>query len=222
MTTEEETVDILVFHKTSGYRHDSIMRGIQTIEELAATHGMTVADSDDASWLSGPDLSDVVVFLNTTGDVLDSGQQDSFEEYMASGGGFVGIHAATDTEYDWPWYGELVGTYFADHPAPQRATVENSKPGLDDLTDGLPDSFELRDEWYNFRSMPGPDITVLAFVDESSYEGGTMGARHPIAWAHEYEGGKAVYLGFGHTTEAFDHEAVRTLLINGIEWAASS
>jgi type 1 glutamine amidotransferase len=219
---EVSPFSVLLFHKTAEFRHDSIEAGIQAISEQGADEGYDVTATDDASVFTADELQpyDVIVFLNTTGDVLDEGQQRAMEEFIQRGKGFVGVHSAADTEYDWEWYGGLVGAYFNSHPEPQSAAVEvtSSHP----VVDGLPGRFERFDEWYNFRTQPGPEMTVLATVDESSYEGGEMGQSHPIVWAGEYDGGRAVYIGFGHTSESFGEQLVRTLLGNAIRWAAGS
>ncbi|MDY7085309.1 MAG: ThuA domain-containing protein, partial [Actinomycetota bacterium] len=117
--------DVLVFSKTAGFRHDAIPAGIQLIRDLGAANSFTVTATEDSGQFTATNLArfSAVVFLNTTGDVLNPAQQSAFENYIRSGGGFVGVHAASDTEYDWPFYGELVGAYFASHPAIQAATV---------------------------------------------------------------------------------------------------
>src|SRR5690606_32243636 len=112
----------------------------------------------------------------------DEEQKAAFERFIQNGGGFVGIHSATDTEYGWAWYGELVGAYFADHPAISTATLileDSTHPSAKTL----PETWEHRDEWYNFHSNPRENVNVILSVDESTYEGGTMGGDHPISWA---------------------------------------
>jgi len=212
---------VLVFHETAGFAHDSIMAGVAAITELGNEGGFTVTASDDSSLFTAPGLAeyDVIVFLNTTGDVLDPGEEQAMEGFIGSGKGFVGVHAATDTEYDWEWYGGLVGAYFAGHPEQQTATVR-STGSRHPAGEGLPESFQRFDEWYNFTAPPGPEVVVLATLDETSYEGGTMGAEHPIVWAQEYEGGRSFYTGMGHTVESYSEPLFRTHLANGVTWAA--
>jgi cytochrome c len=212
---------VLVFHRTAGFAHDSIPAGITALTELGAEHAFAVVATEDPGVFTDTGLArfEVIVFLNTTGDVLDESGQRAMEKFVGGGGGFVGIHAAADTEYDWPWYGGLVGAYFARHPDPQLATVEvvvTDHP----VTEGLPARFERVEEWYDFRGVPGPGVTILAVVDEATYEGGGMGNPHPIMWAHEYAGGRSVYTGFGHASEAFAEPLVRRVLVNAIRWAA--
>ena len=220
-TTVPEEIDVLVFSATVGFRHESIPAGVRALTELGEEHGFAVTATEDASVFTDQGLSDeeVVVFLNTTGDVFDASQQAAMERFVQSGKGFVGIHSATDTEYDWPWYGELVGTWFDRHPRPQDAALEVVAPEHPTM-DGIPDSFQRFDEWYDFRSRPDPDVDVLVALEESTYEGGGMGADHPITWAHEYDGGRSFYTGFGHTAETFSEDLVRTLLANAVLWAA--
>jgi type 1 glutamine amidotransferase len=157
------------------------------------------------------------VFLSATQDVLSDAQQTAFEQYIRSGKGFVGIHAATDTEYDWPWYNRLVGAYFNGHPATQPAAIRVSAPRHAAIRH-LPAAWLRTDEWYNFRSV-NPDIRVLATLDESIYTGGTNGANHPIAWYHAFEGGRAFYTAGGHTAESYAEPLFVQHLLGGIQYA---
>ncbi|WP_435821093.1 ThuA domain-containing protein [Micromonospora musae] len=212
---------VLVFSKTAGFRHSAIPHGITAIQQLGAANGFTVTATEDAGAFSTANLAQyqAVVFLNTTGDVLDSGQQNAFEAYLAAGGGFVGVHAAADTEYDWPWYGGLVGAYFASHPATQQATIrveDRANPS----TAHLPSTWTRTDEWYNYRTNPRSDMKVLASLDESSYSGGSMGGDHPIIWCHEYGGGRAWYTGLGHTEQSYTDGNFTQMLLGGIRIAA--
>jgi len=211
----------LVFSKTGGYRHDSIDEGIAAITALGAAHEFRVDATEDAAVFADARLAryQVVIFLNTTGDVLDGGQQAAFERFIRGGGGFVGVHSATDTEYDWSWYHKLVGAYFENHPAIQPATIDVvDRQHLS--TRGLPPKWERTDEWYNFRGALGPDVTVLATLDETSYSGGTMGASHPISWYHTYDGGRAWYTALGHTAASYAEPLFLEHLLGGIRWAA--
>ncbi|MBA0052223.1 DUF1080 domain-containing protein [Streptomyces sp. AJS327] len=218
-----EDRNLLVFSKTAGYRHDSIPDGIAALEELGAEHGFTVDSTEDAGAFTPENLAgyDAVVFLSTTGDVLDDTQQAAFEGYVSDGGGFVGVHAAADTEYDWPWYGELVGAYFAAHPAvqPATATVEDH---AHPATAHLGPLWRRTDEWYDYRSSVRDRARVLASLDEDSYTGGTMGEDHPIAWCQEYAGGRSFYTGGGHTGESFAEEDFRTHLLGGVRYASGA
>ena len=160
-----------------------------------------------------------VVFLLTTGDVLDDEQQVVFQRYIEHGGGFVGVHSASDTEYGWPWYGELVGAFFKNHPKIQRATVFVRDQTLA-ATAALPARWVRTDEWYNFRTDPTPHVHVLLIVDEATYTGGTMGAAHPIAWCHDFDGGRAWYTAMGHASSAYSEPLFLSHLLRGILYAS--
>ena len=216
---EKPTPRILVFYKTSGFYHESIPAGIRAIQQLGANHGFVVDTTKQANKFQADTLRRyrAVVFLSTTQDVLNPAQQTAFEQYIRSGKGFVGVHAATDTEYDWPWYGRLVGAYFNGHPAIQQATIRVGN-NTHAATRHLPNAWTRTDEWYNFRDL-NPAITVLATLDESTYSGGTNGAHHPIAWYHAYDGGRAFYTAGGHTTESYSEPLFVQHLLGGIQYA---
>jgi len=213
--------DALLFSKTEGFRHASIADGIAAVQAMAAEHGFSVATTEDAGAFTDANLAgyDVVLFLNTTGDVLNAEQQAAFERFIQAGGGFAGVHAAADTEYDWPWYGGLVGAYFASHPAIQSGTLLVADPAHPS-TAMLPKRWTRTDEWYNFRSNPRSTVHVLATLDEATYDGGAMGYDHPIAWCHDYEGGRAWYTAGGHTAESYADPLYREHLLRGLVYAA--
>ncbi len=213
--------EVLVFSKTAGFRHPSISDGIALIQELGDQNEFGVLTSEDSSDFSEANLSqyEAVVFLNTSGDILNSTQEAAFEQFIRNGGGFVGVHAASDTEYDWLFYDQLLGTHFCCHPAIQPATVciENS---THISTRDLPLKWRRTDEWYNFQANPRGDVEVLLTLDESSYEGGTMGEDHPISWFQEFQGGRAWYTGMGHTRATYTEPEFVSHLLGGILYAA--
>jgi type 1 glutamine amidotransferase len=213
--------DVLVFSKTAGFRHDSIPAGIQAIQQLGAANGFTVTATEDAAVFTTASLAnyEAVVFLSTTGDVLNAAQQTAFESYIRGGGGFAGVHAAADTEYDWPFYGELVGAWFDSHPAIQPATVK-IEDRANAATAHLAPTWNRTDEWYNYRTNPRSTAHVLATLDESSYSGGTMSGDHPTAWCKTLSGGRSFYTGGGHTQESYSDPAFRAHLLGGIRYAA--
>ncbi len=220
-TVESPLFSVLVFSKTAGYRHTSIRDGIAAIQALGQEHQFQVDATEDAAIFSDTGLApyQVIVFLCTSGDILDSSQQAAMERFIQNGGGFVGIHSASDTEYDWPWYGQLVGTYFQDHPAIQEATthvVDHTHLS----TIGLPDLWTRTDEWYNFADDPSDMVDVLVTVDEATYSGGSMGESHPISWYHVFDNGRSWYTGMGHTSSSYDEPLFRQHLLGGILWAA--
>jgi cytochrome c len=215
--TKKEPPRVLVFSKTKGYRHESIDTGKVVLMQLGKTHGFAVDTTEDASVFNDETLKryQAVIFLSTTMDVLNVPQQDDFKRFIEAGGGFVGIHAAADTEYEWPWYGRLVGAWFKSHPKTQEATVKKVKAFGEDA---LPDTWTRTDEWYNYKKI-SPDIQVILNLDESSYEGGENGTSHPIAWYHEFEGGRAFYTGMGHTKESYSDSLYLGHLLQGIRYA---
>lgn len=215
---EIETPSILIFSKTEGYRHASIPDGAAALKELAEQHEIATLHTENADYFQTDSLAkfDAVVFLSTTGDILDEQQQQAFRSFIENGGGFMGIHAAADTEYDWPWYGQLVGAYFESHPEIQEATIEvtdKSHPA----TSFLPDQWVRTDEWYNYKDI-NQDIRVLLQLDESSYEGGKNGSNHPIAWYHSANGGRVFYTGGGHTSESYSEDLFRKHLWGGLQY----
>ncbi|WP_328868877.1 ThuA domain-containing protein [Streptomyces sp. NBC_00287] len=212
---------ILVFSRTAGFRHSSIDDGIAALRDLGTDNNFTVDATEDPQAFSTGNLGQykAVVFLSTTGDVLGDAQQTAFEQYINGGGGYVGIHAAADTEYDWPFYEGLAGALFHSHPAIQSATVE-VEDRAHDATAHLGTTWQRTDEWYNYRTNPRTTAHVLASLDESSYTGGNMSGDHPIAWCKDYQGGRAFYTGGGHTDESYGEPAFRRHLLGGIRWAA--
>ncbi len=219
--SNETPFSVLVFSKTSGYRHDSIPSGIAAIRALGEQDNFGVDASEDATIFNDESLAQyrVVIFLNTTGEIFSPGERAAFERFVRHGGGFVGIHAASDTEYDWPWYGRLLGTYFRRHPAIQSATLKVVDPSHRS-TRHLPIRWTRTDEWYDFRSDLDRDITVLIRIDETTYRGGRMGADHPISWYHTYDGGRSWYTALGHTAGAYSEPLFLEHLRGGIRWAA--
>ncbi|MBX5438762.1 MAG: ThuA domain-containing protein [Thermoflavifilum sp.] len=213
---------ILVFTRTMGYHHASIPDGVKAIEQLASVHQVQVDTTSDAHVFQMPDLRRyaAIVFLNTTGNVLDSLQQLAFQQYIRGGGGYVGIHAAADCEYDWPWYGKLVGAYFKSHPAVQQARLWiQLDPRFPEL-EAFPHPWVRTDEWYNWRMPPAADqVHVLIWLDENSYKGGENGSYHPVVWYHDMEGGRAFYMEFGHTAESYAEPAFLQLLWLGLQYA---
>jgi type 1 glutamine amidotransferase len=218
----EPAFAVLVFSKTSGYRHDSIPNGIAAIRLLGEQNDFRVEASEDAALFNDSNLAQyrVVVFLSTSGDIFNPEQQAAFEKFVQRGGGFVGIHSATDTEYDWPWYGGLVGNYFRRHPVIQSARLKVTDPSHVS-TRHLPIEWKRTDEWYDFRHDLDADFTVLMRIDETSYRGGRMGADHPMAWYHIHDGGRAWYTALGHTAESYKEPLFLEHVLGGIIWAAA-
>lgn len=212
---------VLVFSKTMGFKHASIPKGIEAIQKLGQEHDFVVDTTRNAAYFEEDSLRRyaAVIFLNTTGDVLNAREEAAFERYIQAGGGFVGVHSATDTEYDWNWYGKMVGGYFQSHPAGTPQGDFHIKDRNFAATDFFTDTVWTRsDEMYNFKKL-NPEVNVLITVDEKTYEGGTNGDFHPMSWYHDYDGGRAFYTALGHTDESYEEEKYLQHLLGGIEYA---
>jgi uncharacterized protein len=226
-----EQFSVLLFSKTAGWHHESILEGVTAIRNLGKLHDFTVFWTEDAKRVfNDTELKKykAVIFLSTTGDALNDEQQAAFERFIKAGGGFVGIHAAADTEYDWPWYTKMVGHMFHIHPAVQTATIkveDANFPGMDRFAK----RFLATEEWYEY-DAPRSKLHYLLSVDEKSYkpyakwgpkEGKGMGAFHPIAWYQEYDGGRAFYTGLGHLPTTYSDANFMHHVYGGIYWAAT-
>lgn len=212
---------IMVFSKTNGFRHKSIEHGKAALKKMGDTEKWSVTFTEDSLAFSPDRLEDLdaIVFLNTTGKILGDNERQAFKEYIQNGGGFVGIHSATDTEKSWPWYVDLIGASFKSHPKTQKATVkivDKNHPA----TEPLKSRWTRTDEWYNFREPVRKHCIVLAELDTESYKGSEMNGYHPIAWYHWFQGGRAFYTGLGHTEESYEEEDFLKHIKGGILWAA--
>jgi type 1 glutamine amidotransferase len=217
---EEDKKAVLVFYKTAGFWHKSIPTGRAFLTDLGEDHDFEVSTTKDAHDFNDENLAnfDLVTFLNTTGDVLNEKEQKSFRKYVENGGNFFGIHAAADTEYEWPWFGELVGGYFDGHPEVQQANVKVNMPEHQTLAH-LPEVWTRTDEWYNYKNL-NPEMQVLLYLDEKSYEGGTNGEEHPIAWFRETgHAGVSIYTGLGHTIESYIEPLFQEHILQSILFA---
>jgi cytochrome c len=230
----------LVFSKTAGFRHDSIPTAIAAIQQLGTQKNWQVDASEDASLFTDAVLShyDVVIFVSTTGDFLNDTQQAAFERFIRSGKGYVGIHAAADAEYTWPWYDKLVGANFRNHPGGTPTATVVREDTTDPSTQGIPDRWTRTDEWYNYQSPINPVVNgggddysarntpgvhVLLKMDESTYDeddGNTTDDDHPISWCQRYDGGRSWYTGLGHTQASFSEAGILSHISAGIEIAA--
>ncbi len=221
-TKDLNTQKVLLFTKTKGYHHESIPAGIAAIQKIGKKNNFSVEVDSSSTVFTDANLKKykAVIFLSTTGNILNSDEQVALQRYIEAGGGFVGIHAAADAEYNWAWYNKLVGAYFKSHPGDpnvRKATVVVTDTSFI-ATKGLPEKWERTDEWYNYRNI-NADLKVVATLDEDSYEGGENGKNHPIAWYHDFDGGRAFYTGGGHTAESYSEPLFLQHLANGIQYA---
>ncbi|PZR21979.1 MAG: Crp/Fnr family transcriptional regulator [Citrobacter freundii] len=213
---------VLVFSKTEGgYRHASIEAGKEMFIAMAKQKKFIADTTEDAAVFTIDRLKqyDVIVFLSTRGNILDSLQQIALQEFIHLRKGFIGIHAATTTEYEWPWYNKLIGAYFDGHPEPQSAHYRKADKNFYPLRD-FPDTLTWMDEVYNFKSVQD-SLHYVITVDEKSYEGGKMGAVHPVSWYHYFEGSRVFYISLGHFDSAYTDPMFTQIIYRGLEWAVS-
>ena len=206
---------ILVFTRTTGFRHDSIPTAVALLRSLATESGLQVEHSEDASLFRDETLRHyrAVVFASTTGNILDAAQRAALQRFVRGGGGFLGVHAAADTEYSSPWYGELIVARFTSHP-PGLQTTRVHFEGDDKAAK----PWRVTDELYNYDRNPRGHARVIATVDEADYDGGTMGADHPIAWCHDRFGGRSWYTGLGHDSALYADATYRRHLLRGLRY----
>lgn len=211
-------IQIIVFSKTLGFRHTSIEDGINSIKKLGLENGFLVDATENSDTLvSNINKYDAVIFLSPSGDIFTDKQQKIFMDYIQQGGGFVGIHGATTVEYDWAWYGNMIGAYFDGHPKPQNATVHvvnHEHPA----TSFLENEWQTFDEWYNFKSL-STKTHVLMTLDETSYSGGKHGVYHPIAWYQTYDGARIFYTALGHAEKSYKDPLFLKHILGGILYA---
>jgi cytochrome c len=224
----EDRLQVLVFSRTAGFRHPSIAEAQAFFADLPASEGIAATTTEDPTVFQDESLApyDVVAFVNTTGDVLDDAQQAALERFVRSGRGFVGVHSAADTEYDWSWYGDLVGAYFTSHPLLPVEVEVTTEDGSHPSTDHLPAKFLFTDEIYNFDRNPRFDHEILLTIDEAGFiypnipDTPSMGDDHPIAWHKEFGGGRSFYTNLGHSPESWADPRFQEHLLEGIRWAA--
>lgn len=216
----KKPVKVLVFSKTLGFRHKSITDGIKAIQKMAEQNKFVADTTENPAMFTPQNLQQykAIIFLSPTGEFFNEDQKRAFQQYIRNGGGFIGIHAATDCLFKWEWYGNMIGAYFTNHPPVQEAVltiIDTKHPSTKDLVS----PWNHTDEWYNF-NYTNPNIKVLLKIDEESYKGGKNGADHPVAWYHQFEGGRIFYTALGHTPESYKNEYFLKHLLGGIKYAA--
>ena len=221
--SQQKEPSVLVFSKTTGFRHKSISAGISYFKSLKKETNWKIDFSENSNDFSRENLSNynVVIFLNTTGNLFNENQKKAFQKFIANGNGFVGVHAASNTEEQWPWFTNMVGATFRDHPKVQNATVHIKNNKQHPAVNHLQKEEIFKDEWYNFKKPVAQHVNVLVSVDESSYKGKKMNTKnHPITWYHHYDGGRIFYTGLGHTNESYSDPRFQKMIKGGILWAA--
>lgn len=217
-TAPDKIKKVLIFSKTNGFRHESIPAGIEAIKKLGKENHFLVDATEDSLAINSKNLKQyqAVIFLSASGHVLGESQKLALQKFIEKGKGFVGIHSATNCEPDWSWYTQMIGGIFDGHPEPQNAKliiVNHEHPS----TKYLPAIWERKDEWYNFKYL-NPNVNVLIKIDETSYKGGKHGDNHPLAWYHEYDGGRSFYTALGHSPESYSDPLFVQHLLGGITY----
>lgn len=231
-SSAQKQFKILLVTTTRGWHHESLHAGVLAIQQMGVRNFFDVVLWEDPGGFTDEYLKQfqAVVFLNTTGDIFDATQQKVMERFIESGKGFVGIHSASDTEYDWEWYTKLVGRMFHIHPSIQTAKMkilDNKFPGLQGFEGGR----LWTEEFYEFGPEKVSGLNYVLGVDESTYnpkadwgaraKGNGMGKLHPLSWYHQYDGGRAFYTALGHLPTNFSEPAFLNHLYAGIFWAAT-
>ncbi len=218
---ENGKINVLVFSKTEEYRHESIVAGISSLTKLAQENNLHIDFSEDASVFSENNLSqyNVIIFLNTSGNILDANEETALRMFIENKGGLVGIHSATDTEYDWDWYNELIGTHNNGKEEIHKAVVRVVDKGHPSTKD-LPYTWEVEDEWCKFANKLADDIKVLAIVDEIVFQGQEKVLFNPYCWYHEFDGGRAWFTVGGHKSENYSDPLFMKHILGGIKYAA--
>jgi len=220
VSSENGKISILAFSKTADYRHESIKAGQNALRELAAVNNFDIDFSEDSTVFNDAALSryNVIIFLNTSGNILDENGEKAFQKFIQNKGGFVGVHGALDTEYDWEWYGKFIGTHCKGSEEIHKAVVRvinKNHPSTEDL----PYTWEVEDEWCMITKKLADDVKILAVIDELTVQGEKM-LYSPYCWYHEFDGGRAWYTGGGHRVENYSDPLFRKHIVGGIKYAA--
>lgn len=222
---------VLLVTETAGWHHPSIVAAVPAVQQLARRNSFRLDWQQEGQRITDERLAafDVLLLINTTGDIFDAEEQGAVERFIQSGKGYVGVHAASDTEYGWPWYTEMLGHMFKIHPHEQTAMLDvhdNAFPGLT----GWPSRLMWTDEYYEFHTGERrPGFNYLITVDESTYDTrakwGDNVARghgdfHPVSWYREYDGGRMFYTSLGHIPGVFSEPYFLDHLMGGLYYAA--
>ncbi len=231
VAAQQKQFKVLLVTTTRGWHHESLHYGVVALQQLGIRHFFDVVLFENPNGFTDKYLEQfqAVIFLNTTGDIFDSAQQKVMERFIQSGKGYVGIHSASDTEYDWEWYTKLVGRMFVIHPAIQTARINIVDPNFPGLQ-GFTGTKLWTDEWYEFGPEKTSGLNYILSIDENSYnakadwgtkKGEGMGKFHPVAWYHNFDGGRAFYTALGHIPANFSDPVFLNHLYAGIFWAAT-
>ncbi len=216
---------VLVFSHSTGYRHASIEPGVAALKALGDRRGMTVVASEDPAIFDGDGLKgfDAIVLLSNSTKPDDPSSEwwvgdrrETLQAFVRGGGGIVGIHAAADSHYHWPWFGRMIGAWFTSHPEGIPAGEVTVTDPAHPATRGLASPERRSDEWYYFQDHD-PTTDVLATLDPASIGEADVNP-NPAAWSHEFEGGRVFYTAMGHTAESFSEPWFLKHLEGGLDW----
>ena len=214
------SIRVLMLTATAGFRHDSIATARQVMTAMAASAGdIRLTITEDLSTITTTSLADhdVLFFALTSGELpFSADQKAAILSFVSAGKGFVGVHSATDTLYQWPEYGRLVGAYFKEHPWTQQATVV-VEDAAHPASRGLGDRFSLLEEFYTFRENPRPQVQVLLRLDPVSV--GASGD-FPLAWAQSFGSGRSYYNALGHFPSTWNDARFQQQMLGAIRWTA--
>ena len=221
----QEQFQVLLFTKSLDYQHLSVPSGVQMFKEISQDNHFALTWTEQSDFFDNQEQlnnMDVIVFMNTSGDILDDNQRRALQAYIRQGGNFVAIHSASFTMMEWPWYVKLVGGVWNRHPSPGiwTAMVNNEEPDHPS-TAQLPKKWVVTGEWYNYLELSA-NIKVVLTVDETTYPGGKMPGYHPIAWYQEYfEGGRSFHTALGHPEGIYEDSWYRQHILGAVWWAAT-
>ncbi|MGB5553162.1 MAG: ThuA domain-containing protein [Flavobacteriaceae bacterium] len=220
--------NLLILTKTGQYRHASLPDAIKGFVEMSEENGWKSTFTEDSSFFTEETLAkfDVVVFLLTNKNILSDSEKKAFQHFIQSGGGFVGVHSATVTELEWPWFGELIGARFIGHSGVQKGKIHIENKEHPSTQHIKKDSLVWEDEWYALDKSPRANTNVLISLDENSIDVKEFNGRdismddHPIAWYHEFDGGRVFQTQLGHCSELYQDPLFKKHLIGAISWAS--
>jgi type 1 glutamine amidotransferase len=214
-----------------GYVHDNIASSVEAIKKMGAEKGFAIDVSDDPAVFTESNLKQyaAIVFSNSNNQAFSSdAQRDAFKHYIESGGGFVGLHSASGSERDWPYFWSVLGGKFAAHPKMQAFTVQVADPGFPAVKQ-LPTQFQWTDECYfidhlnsDIHPVLVTDRTKLDALDKMKIDVSSFPNPLPLAWYHQFDGGREFYLALGHNKEDYANPTLYGIIENGILWAMGS
>jgi hypothetical protein len=217
---------LLYLTHSAGYRHEALPLSRTILSRIGQHSGLfDIVATDDVSQLSAENLARfAAVMFYTTGELpMSAAQKAALLDFVRSGRGFMGVHSATDTFYEWADYGALIGGYFDGHPWHQGVRIDVADP-TDALVSFLGRSFEIKDEIYQIRDFDEPGSRVLLRLDARSVDLSRDGVHQrsygwPLAWTRSYGKGRVFYTALGHEEAVWRDTRYQQLLLNAIHWS---